>query len=101
MTEVEELRPLTAGRLLTIRREAASEERNEAVLGLLCNAQVLAECCFADGKRVFTDAQAVLDTLTVQEMEALLKRLAEGDGRLSRHANPRFDETRFQSLRGE
>ena len=63
MREVEELRPLTAGRLLRIRREAERGGWDEAERGLRCNAQVLAESCFTGGEAVFADGEAVLEEL--------------------------------------
>ena len=105
MREVEELRPLTAGRLLRIRREAERGGWDEAERGLRCNAQVLAESCFTGGEAVFADGEAVLEELSVAEMETLLSRLCgEGhDPREKRPAavNPNFDAGRFETLRGE
>lgn len=98
MMQVEELRPLTAGQLLAIRREVAAGESDEAAWGLLCNAEVLAESCFAEGKPVFPDREAVLAALTIPEMEVLLARLVGGG---KPEANPQFDEARFRRLRGE
>ncbi len=100
MTGMDTLRPLTAGRLLGIRREVAEREPDEVVRGLLCNASVLAECCFSGEERVFSDASAVLAALTVREMEDILRRLS-GGSTLPTQSNPAFDEARFCALRGE
>ena len=71
MTEVDELRPPTAWRLLEIwrgTRELAEEPLERA---LLCNAQVLAESCLYQGAPVFDDGAAVLARLTAGEMEEI------------------------------
>ena len=54
---VEELRPLTAGRLLTIRREVRSQTEDELEQALLCNAWVLAESCFYRGEPAFGSSE--------------------------------------------
>lgn len=95
------LTPLSAGRLLRIWRDVAAKEENEAVRGLLCNAQVLAESCFLGKKRMFDGPEAVLEAMTVGEMEALLRWLAEEKPSLPVGANPNFDPTRFQAMRRE
>lgn len=99
MKQVDELRPLTAARLLTLWRTCgdAAEEMERA---LLCNAGVLAECCFFEGEPVFEDGAAVLDALTTREMETLLEQLAEGRGAVPAE-NPAFDWAAFQRLRRE
>lgn len=100
MTAPDRLNPLPAGRLLSIWRDVAAKEENEAVRGLLCNARVLAESCFLGEKRVFDDPEAVLEAMTAGEMEALLQRLAGGELSLSTGANPNFDPARFRAMRG-
>ena len=77
MRRVDELRPLTAARLLAIRRETG--EADETERGLLSNGQVLAECCYYQGERAFSHGSQVLEELTAGEMEALLERLAAAD----------------------
>ena len=77
MREVDELRPLTAGRLLAIWRESAREAEDPLERSLLSNARVLAECCLRQGEPVFTDEGAVLAALTGRQMAELLGRLAE------------------------
>lgn len=100
MTRVKTMRPLSAGRLLAIRREVTAGEPDEAVRGLLCNARVLWECCFSGEEPVFADAEAVLNALTVREMEGLLWCLSE-DATSPSETNPQFDEARFRALREE
>lgn len=95
------LNPLSAGRLLNIWRDVAAKEENEAVRGLLCNAQVLAESCFLGEKRVFDSPEAVLEAMTVEEMEVLLQRLAGEKPALPTIANPNFNPARFQAMRRE
>ncbi len=98
--QIDELRSLTAARLLTIWRTCreAAEDPLERVM--LCNASILAECCFFQGQTVFTDRTAVLKTLTGQQMEQLLRQLA-GEPAKTAAVNPEFDEARFYRLRGE
>lgn len=68
MRDIEELRPLRALTLLTIRQSLADTE--EVQRGLLGNAEVLAQACFSQGQRVFPDARAVLEELTVGQMDS-------------------------------
>ena len=99
MRDVDELRPLTAGRLLALWREQRDAEALERAL--LCNAQVLAESCFFRGEPVFADREDVLSSLTGQQMETLLRTLAEGGQPASSGENPAFDHRRFLRLKGE
>lgn len=101
MTAPDKLNPLSAGRLLSIWRDVAAKEENEAVRGLLCNARVLAESCFLGERRMFDGPEAVLETMTVGEMETLLQRLAGKETSFSAGANPNFDLARFQAIRRE
>ena len=73
MRDVDELRPLTAGRLLTLWREHREEEPLERAL--LCNARVLAESCFYRGEPAFGSSEEVLEELTGRQMESLLRAL--------------------------
>lgn len=103
MRDVDELRPLRLGRLLELWREGREEDPLERVL--LCNGRILSECCFHEGERVYEDGAEALADLTGRQMEALLRRLAEG-GDLRPTAgreteNPAFDAARFAALRGE
>ncbi|MEA4941374.1 hypothetical protein SDC9_99529 [bioreactor metagenome] len=99
MTAPDKLNPLSAGRLLSIWRDMAAQEENEAVRGLLCNARVLAESCFLGERRMFDGPEAVLETMTVGEMETLLQRLASKEPSFPTWANPNFDPVRFQTMR--
>lgn len=105
MRDVDELRPLTAGRLLALWRECRRvEDPLERVL--LCNGRILSACCFAQGERVYKDETEVLEDLTGRRMEQLLRRLAEGGGCEDRRpragtVNPEFDAERFEALQGE
>lgn len=102
MTQIEALRPLTAGELLDIRRGVTQEDWPGEELALRCNAAVLAACCFREEERVFADGEAVLRQMTVTEMETLLARLLRGGGRLAEvDGGGDFDEARFRALRGE
>ena len=97
MREVDELRPLTAGRLLAIWRESAQAAEDPLERSLLSNARVLAECCWFQGELAFPDSGAVLEELTAREMESLLAML-DGTGEAAQ-LNPAFDPARFQALR--
>ena len=77
MREIDELRPLTAGRLLEL-WQACREAGDPLERVLLCNGRILSECCFAQGKRVYGDEAEALADLTGRQMERLLRRLAEG-----------------------
>ena len=105
MREIDELRPLTAGRLLEL-WQACREAGDPLERVLLCNGRILSECCFAQGKRVYGDEAEALADLTGRQMERLLRRLAEGGGCEDRRPrretmNPKFDAERFEALRGE
>lgn len=95
MNEVDEVRPLTAGRVLAIWRESREEAEDPLERVLLSNASVLAESCFFQGEPAFADAKAVLERLTGRQMEELLQRLADG---AAEHRNPAFDPSRFEAL---
>ena len=98
--DIDELRPLTAIRLLELWRACRKETEDPLERTLLCNARVLAECCFFQGEPVFSDETEVLAGLTGRQMEELLGRLA-GNGPASHPAgvNPAFDQERFDALR--
>lgn len=97
MKEIDELRPATAGRLLTLWRESRREAEEPLERTLLCNAAVLAECCFFQGERVFPNETAVLEELTGRQMEELLRALA-AEGQPVLGENPAFDQRRFEAL---
>ena len=98
MRVIDELRPLTAGQLLCIRREVCADTQDELERGALCNARVLAACCFCGGENVFSDAEKVLGELTFREMEELLRRWKNGERVSLAAVNPHFDEARFACL---
>lgn len=105
MRDMDELRPLTAGRLLELWRACrAVEDPLERVL--LCNGRILRECCFSRGERVYEDETEVLADLTGRQMERLLRRLGADGGSGDRRPpaqtqNPEFDAARFAALSGE
>ena len=107
MKDIDELRPLTAGRLLELWKNARGiEDPLERVL--MCNARILVECCRHQGRPVYGGEAETLADLTAREMEGLLRRLAEGGGPWDRRpggetpeGNPNFDAARFEALRGE
>ena len=66
---------------------------------LLCNAEVLAACCFYKEAPVFADAEDVLEALTTRQMERLLRQLAENNVLQLAAENPTFDAARFYQLR--
>ncbi len=107
MREIDELRPLTAGRLLALWRDCR-ETGDPLERVLTCNGRIVSECCFLRGERVYGNGTEALEDLTGREMERLLLRLAEGGGREERRPresaaeeNPKFDAARFEALRKE
>lgn len=104
MRELDSLRPLTAGRVLQLWREAKESAQDPLERALLCNAAILAECCQLRGERVYSSPLEALGDLTGREMETLLVRLADGGGEVSLEesgvgeVNPAFDAARFRAL---
>lgn len=99
MRDIDELRPLTAGRLLALWREHREAEPLERAL--LCNAAVLAESCFFRGEPAFGSGEDILAELTGRQMEELLRTLAGGARFRPAGENPAFDPERFLRLKGE
>ena len=97
----DELRPLSAGRLLTLWRESGKTAEEPLERALLCNAAVIAESCYGQEEPVFENPEAVLEAMTPREMETLLRRLAEAGGSVDATENPAFDAERFEALRKE
>ena len=98
IAEIEQLRPLTAMRMLTIWRESRDQAEEPLERSLLCNARILAECCFHQDGPVFSNSQEVLEALTARQMETLLRRLSGESAPASGEVNPNFDMTRFTEL---
>ena len=100
MRRLDELRPPTALRLLTLWRESGRAAEEPLERALLCNAAVLAESCFCRGAAVFAGREDVLRSLTPREMETLLEQLVGGGPAVRSEAeNPAFDRQRFDALR--
>lgn len=101
--KIDELRPMTAGRLLELWQERREKGGDALERSLLCNAKVLAECCYHQGEAVFADEWAVLSGLTAREMETLLRRLSGEKGHQTgtETVNSGFDPARYDALRGE
>ena len=99
MRELDELRQLTAARLLKLWRESSRAAEEPMERALLCNAAVLAESCRCQGETVYENAEAVLEDLTPGEMEDLLRLLAAGGRPPAAGENPAFDWRRFKTLR--
>lgn len=98
--EIDRLRPMPAARLLAIWRDTREQTEEPLERCLLCNAQVLAECCWRGEERAFASAEQVLASLTGRQMEALLRRLMEEEpARAPDAENPAFDPERFRALR--
>jgi len=95
----DELRHLTAGRLLTLWRESGRAAEEAMERALLCNAAVIAESCFLEGEPVFERAETVLEELTPREMEELLRHLTAERPTADEVENPAFDAERFEALR--
>ncbi|MCI8329520.1 MAG: hypothetical protein HFG02_07895 [Oscillibacter sp.] len=102
MRTMDELRPLSAGRLLELWR-ACREIEDPLERVLQCNGEILAECCHFQGEPVYAGSSEALSDLTGREMEELLRRLAEGQPPRGGEPeeNPVFDLARFAALRGE
>lgn len=105
MRDIDELRPLSLGRLLELWQQCR-EAGDPLERVLLCNGRILAESCFFRGKPVYGDETEALEDLTGRQVERLLLKLAEGGGdrrpRTERETvNPAFDAARFAALRGE
>lgn len=98
--QIDELRPPTAARLLTIWRTCREAADDPLERVLLCNAHILAECCFFQGEPAFADEAAVLEALTGRQMEHLLRQLAGEPKKAAQAVNPAFDEDRFRQLGG-
>ena len=54
MRDIDELRPLTAGRLLELWRESREASEDGLERTVICNARVLAACCYFQGEPVAT-----------------------------------------------
>lgn len=102
------LRRISAAELLAIRRSVMEMElADELERCMVGNAMVLAACCMEDGQAAFESGQAAMSRLTAQEMERLLRRIAEADGAAARPAaeswedggSAGFDEARFLRLK--
>lgn len=107
MRDIDELRPLPAGRLLELWRESR-ESGDPLERVLLCNGRILARCCFFRGAPVYRDEAEALEDLTGRQMERLLLRLAGDGGEETGPAapgnsaeNPAFDPARFSALGGK
>ena len=98
MRNVDELKTLPAARILELWRD--SREIDPLERALLCNARILARCCFFEGRAVYADESEVLHDLSGRQMEALLLKLADGGGSLPPQpfVNPAFDLDRFRTL---
>ena len=107
MKTCDELRPLTAGRLLEIWRECRETTIDPLERTLLCNGRILAECCRFRGEPVYADGGDALADLTGRQIEKLLAALAEGGGHLELGSdlkqveNPAFDAERFDTMQKE
>ena len=102
MIPVDELRPLSAARLLALWRDCREAADDPLERTLLCNARVLAACCYREGAPAFADEEEVLTTFTGRQMERLLERLASQTEPADPAAmNPAFDAARFDALQKE
>ena len=97
--DIDSLRPVTAGRWLEIWRDTREKTEEPLERCLLCNAQVLAECCFQGQETVFHNAAEVLEQLTGRQIESLLLRLMEEPDLAPEAVNPAFDPTQFHALK--
>ena len=98
MRDIDELRPLTAGRLLELWRQCReAEDPLERVLR--CNGLILSECCFFQGERVYGDETEALADLTGR-LCRLARDGGSGEDRPTEPGtvNPEFDAARFAAL---
>ena len=100
MRMVDAMKPLTAGELLGLWQRFREKIEDPLERTLLCNAAILRESCYCQGKAVYQDEGEVLRDLTPREMETLLLRLAEGEA-ASEECSGAFDFQRFAAMRGE
>ena len=96
MIPVDELRPLSAARLLALWRDCREAAEDPLERTLLCNARVLAACCYREGAPAFADEEEVLTTLTGRQMERLLERLVR-DGELTTESSS-FSDSAYGAL---
>lgn len=99
--EIDRLRPVPAARLLEIWRNTREKTEEPLERCLLCNAQILAECCFLGEEAAFRNAAEVLEQLTGRQMETLLRRLMGEEPPAPETVNPSFDPERFRTLKKE
>ena len=97
--DIDGLQPMPAARLLEIWRDTREQTEEPLERCLLCNAQVLAECCWRGEERAFASAEQVLASLTGRQMEALLRRLMGEEPPAPETVNPAFDPERFRALK--
>lgn len=100
MRTVDAMKPLTAGELLGLWQRFREKIEDPLERTLLCNAAILRESCYCQGKVVYQDEGEVLRDLTPREMETLLLRLAEGEAAPEERSGV-FDFQRFTAMRGE
>ena len=101
MRTVDAMKPLTAGELLSLGQRFREKIEDPLERTLLCNAAILRESCYCQGKAVYQDEGEVLRDLTPREMETLLLlHLAEGEAAPEERSGA-FDFQRFAAMRGE
>ena len=100
MRTVDAMKPLTAGELLGLWQRFREKIEDPLERTLLCNAAILRESCYCQGKAVYQAEGDVLRDLTPREMEPLLLRLAEGEAAPEERSGA-FDFQRFAAMRGE
>lgn len=100
--EIDQLRPLTAGKLLQLRHDPLLDQCTPEEAGLVGNALVVAACCLREGQVVFQNGQEVLEQLTAEEIEGFIRAIAAGETRPPQqtHAaeNAGFDLSRFSRM---
>ena len=105
MDEIDELRPVTAAQLLKLRRDALLSQCAPEESGLLGNALVLSKCCYYEGKSAFESAEQVMEALTAEQIERLIRLLCAGEQLRERPLDAgksaAFDQERFHRLQEE
>ncbi|QNL43711.1 hypothetical protein H8790_09555 [Oscillibacter hominis] len=105
MNGIDELRPVTAAQLLKLRRDPLLSQCAPEESGLLGNALVLSKCCYQEGKPAFECAAQVMETLTAEQIERLIRLLCAGEQPRERPLDAgksaAFDQERFRCMQEE
>ena len=103
--EEEELRPLSAWEVLTLRRESLRLAAEERELPLCANACLVARVLRRRGRPVYPNGRAALKALPVEEITRLADRWGERfgprPGGVEQGFDPGFDRAEYERRREE